>query len=409
MTTITFPSPDLSFLRDRRVQRRIAVVAVGFAVVGLAAAQVMPRWYRSLLTIVPAGSAKTSSLTNLLGSDLGGMAAGLSPSGGSADATRIAAVLQSIAVSDAVVDKFDLQKRYSARYRESARDVLWEHCEVKALPKPNLVQLSCEDTDPKFVQAMVAFFADIGNQVFRRVSVSSASEEVRFLEKRAAELRLQADETAARMRAFQEQHRIVDLETQAKAVVSSVAALNTQRIAKSMELDYARGFSSSDEAFTRQLQSQLSLVDDKLRDLEEPRPPSARAKAAQGAQAAQGTQGAQGAQRDGRSASTGILPAALEVPKLRAEYEGLLRDRKVAEATLVYVLERLEGAKASEAREVSTFQVLDPPTVPTRKSRPSGVQWAAVAGFLGLVVAAAWEWRKARVAPPASPPASPSR
>ena len=60
---------------------------------------------------------------------------------------------------------------------------------------------------------MLTYFAEHGNQVFRRVSVSSATEEVRFLERRVVELRQSADETAARIRAFQEEHQIVDLDS----------------------------------------------------------------------------------------------------------------------------------------------------------------------------------------------------
>ena len=87
-----------------------------------------------------------------------------------------------------------------------------------------------------------------------------------------------------------------------------------------------------------------------------------------------------------------MFPAALSVPRLRAEFEKLFRDRKVAEATLVYALERLEGARANEARDVSTFQVLDSPTVADRHFRPVRTFVAlffAAAGFAGAVV---YEW-----------------
>ena len=87
-----------------------------------------------------------------------------------------------------------------------------------------------------------------------------------------------------------------------------------------------------------------------------------------------------------------MFPAALDVPKLRAEFEGLYRDRKVAEATLVFALERLEGAKANEARDVSTFQVLDPPTLPTRKSRPMGSAIVLGATLIGLGLSVVLEW-----------------
>jgi len=369
---------DLSFLRSRAVLKRVAAVTLAFAVAGGLYGLLAPKWYRSVLSVVPARSQRAGGISTLLGADLSGLVAGFDVASiASPDVARVAAVLQSVAVTDAVIEKFDLHARYREKYRENAREALWRHCDVKALPKPGLVQLSCEDKDPQFVQQMLTYFAEYGNQVFQRVGVSSASEEVRFLARRVAELRQQADEAASKMREFQEKHRIVDLDTQAKAVVSSLAALNSQSIAKQMELDYARMFSARGEATTRQLEAQLSVVEEKARDLQEPRqeddkPPDKRG-------------------RRGRAASGGMFPAALAVPQLRADFEVLYRDRRVAEATLVFALERLEGAKANEAREVSTFLVLDPPTLPTRHSRPRLFFVLVLLTALGLVGGLAME------------------
>jgi capsule polysaccharide export protein KpsE/RkpR len=374
-------SIDLAFLRSRAVLKRIAIVALACCALGGLYALIAPPWYRAILTVVPS-KASRGGLPSILGAELSGLAAGLEGTlGGSADAARIAAVMQSIAVTDAVIDRFDLQARYKKKYREDVRDALWDHCDVKTLLKPNLVQLSCEDKDPRFVQEMLGYFAEIGNQVFRRVSVTSASEEVRFLEKHVADLRQQADESGVRLREFQEKYQIIDLETQAKAVVSSLAALNNQRITKELELDYARTFSSSDEASLRQLESQLSVMSEKQRDLEEP--PSADGSAPQ-------------AQKKGRRSKdgTGMFPAALAVPKLRADYEKLYRDRRVSEATLVFALEQLEGAKSNEARSVSTFQVLDPPVVPTKRDRPQRLVVLLLSLLLGIMGGATYEWWK---------------
>jgi len=366
-------SIDLSFLRDRAALKRLALVTAGFAALGLAYGFLAPSWYRSKVTVAPVKPQRGGSISSLLGGELGGLAAGLAESaGGGADAPRVQAVLRSVTVSDAVIAKFDLKNRYGEEYQEGARQELWNHCGVKALTKPGLVELSCEDKDPAFVKEMLAFFAEHGNEVFRRVSVSSATEEVRFLERRAQELRQAADETSARMREFQEKYRVIDLESQSKAVVSSLAALDTQRITKQLELEYARTFSSGDEATLRQIESQLGVVERKLRDLEQATPPP-------------GEGEAEGASR--RGARKGVFPQALDVPRLRAEMEKLLRDRKVAEATLFVALERLESARASQARDVSTFQILDPPTVPTRRSRPKRTYALAIATLLGICVA----------------------
>ncbi|WP_242335603.1 hypothetical protein [Anaeromyxobacter sp. SG66] len=371
-------SLDLSFLRARPVQKRIVAVTVAFAIVGVGYALLAPKWFRSTVTLVPAKQQK-GGISSLLGAEVAGLAAGFEAGGGT-DAPRIAAVLQGTAVTDAVIEKFDLRARYGEKYQENARAELWRHCDVRTLPKPNLVELSCEDTDPRFVQTMLAYFADYGNQVFRRVGVSSASEEVRFLEKRVAELRQAADETAARMRVFQEKYQIVDIDTQTKAVVSALANLHGQRINKELELEYARTFSARDEATLQQLRSQIAVVDDKLRDLEQPSPERDEQPQKQG--------------RRGKQSGS-VFPAALAVPKLRAEFETLVRDRKVSEATLVFALERLEGAKANEARDVSTFQVLDPPTVPTKKTRPQGLFVLMQSILLGLAASVGWQWWRA--------------
>ena len=361
--------------------KRIATVTLAASLAGAIYVVLAPNWYRSILTVVPSTSQKQGGgIASLLGGDLGSLASTLAPSMGSTDATRIAAILQSISLADTVIEKFDLRKRYHQEFQEEAREALWSHCDIKTLPKPNLVQLACEDQDPEFAKALLDFFAEQGNQTFRRVSASSATEEVRFLENRTAELRKTAESAAARMQEFQEAHQIIDLDVQAKAVVSSLALLNGQRINKQLELGYAQTYSSRNEASTQQIESQLSVISGKLRELEDP----GTAPAGSSAQP----------RRGGRTANSGLFPAALAVPKLRAEYEELVRDRKVAEATLLVSLERLESARANEAGSVSTFQVLDFPTVPTRKSRPKRLAILVASAMLGFLLSAGYEyWR----------------
>jgi capsule polysaccharide export protein KpsE/RkpR len=374
------PWPDLSFLRSREVIKRVVAVTLAFATVGGLYGLLAQKWYRSVLTVVPARSQRATGVSTLLGTDLSALVAGFDVTGGpgSAEVARIAAFLQSIAVSDAVIEKFDLRTRYGERYQETAREALWRHCEVTTQPKPGLVQLSCEDKDPRFVQEMLAFFAEYGNQVFQRLSGSSASEEVKFLRVRVAELRRQADESAESMRAFQEKHRIVDLDTQARAVVSSLAELNRQGIAKEMELDYTRMFSAQGEAANRQLEAQLSVVEAKARDLQESR--------------LEDGQLPKKRDRRAKTSSAEMFPAALDVPRIRAEFEKLYRDRRVAEATLIFGLERLGGAEANQAREVSTFLILDQPTIPDRTSRPKRLLVLAISVLAGLVLSIGYEY-----------------
>jgi capsule polysaccharide export protein KpsE/RkpR len=375
----TIPSLDALWpaLTTRPALKRMGSLTAIIAAAGLVAAFLAPKWYTSAVTVAPIKSQRggLSGLSSLLGGDGAGIAASFEAmSGGGAEVQRIAAVLESTAVSDAVIARFGLLARYRETTAEGAREALWSHCAVKPATKAALVTLTCEDQDPAVAQAMVVHFAEVGNELFRKVGISSATEEARFLERRVAELRQQAADAAAKVRAFQEEHRIVDIESQSRSVVSALGALQTQRIGKQVELDVARSYSGEGEATIRQLESQLAAIDRGLLDLQGPSPAAAVPAPAGGPRRGQG-----------------LLPPALSVPKLRAEYETLYRDRKVVEASLIFALDRLEGAKANEARDTSTFQVLDPPTVATRKTRPKRLRWLFVSVLAGLLLAAGLE------------------
>src|SRR5262249_6519287 len=193
-------------------------------------------WYQSTLTVMPTTPSRPGFGAQLAGAL--GAAIDVQELGMNVDIERIGAVFESTSVTDAVINKFDLRKRYGERYIEQTRDRLWSHCSVRTDRRARLVSLSCEDKDPKFVQSLLEYFGTYGNEVFRRVTASSATEEARFLEKRVAEMRTEADESAARLRAFEERYKIVDLETQSKAVVSAMASLRSQEISKDLQLSY---------------------------------------------------------------------------------------------------------------------------------------------------------------------------
>ena len=329
-----------------------------------------PGWYTARLSVMsvkrPAGLMPQSAELRELGLPL---------PGGGGDAERVAAVLSSDSVSDAVVDKFDLKTRYGQKSREAMREELWEHCGVRVLPRSEVVVLTCEDKDPAVAQAMAAFFGEHGNAVFRRVDSGSAAEEVKFLEAHLSELREQGRQAQQRLRTFEEQNKIVDLDSQAKAVVSAIAALRSQRVQKELELAYAKGFTSREEATAVQLRRVLAVLQEKERALGEaaPRP----VKSASNDNTVVGPEG-------------DLFPAAVAVPSLRAQLQELQLDRKFYETAELMTMQRLETARANQARDVSTFQVLDAPSLPNRRSRPRRPLIAALGALVGLLAGAAW-------------------
>jgi uncharacterized protein involved in exopolysaccharide biosynthesis len=102
---------------------------------------------------------------------------------------------------------------------------------------------------------------------------------------------------------------------------------------------------------------------------------------------------------------------AVDVPKLQFEFERLVRELKVQEALFLMLTQRYEAARVAEARDTSTFQVLDNPSLPTKRARPKRPLVLLAGFFLGLIAGLAWIlgprwWAAVLARPPEGTPAA---
>lgn len=358
------PAFDPVVLLVQRWKTLLACGIVGLGL-GIAWALLAPNWYAATLTVVPSQHAQDSAAMALASK----LPAAFDTF--QTDVQRIQAVLTSNSVADEVIDKFKLMDRYGTSHIEHARNALWSHCSTSVDRKSGVVSLTCEDKDPKAAMDMAAYFGEVGNKVFGRVSVSSAREERKFLEEQVQKARHDVDDASQKLREFQEQHKVIDLPEQSKAVISAMAQLKGEMLSKQLELSYLSGFSSRGEASVVQLQQQIAIMDGKLKQLED---------------AQHATAGSAAGSAVGTGSGESFFPNAMNVPELRFELEQLMREQKIAETVFTLMTQRYEMAKVDEARDTSTFQILDHPTLPTYKSRPHRIKMSVygLAGGLAL-------------------------
>jgi uncharacterized protein involved in exopolysaccharide biosynthesis len=341
--------------------------AIGAGIAALYALRA-PNWYRARISVVPLQTMQPSDAE-----------ASRPPAGKDAllgAAQRVSAVLSSTSVADEVIEKFDLEHRYGAHDIDAARTELWNHCGPKVDPRSGIVSLTCEDKDPRIAMEMAAQFGEVGNRAFGRVSASRAREERTFLETQVATIRHDVDEASRKLREFERANKIIDLPAQSKAVISAMASLKGEILSKQLELSYQASFASDSESSVTQLRKQIGILTHKLRQLEV-------------------------ANTD---ASSDFFPAAGRVADMRFELEQLVREQKIQETLFFNLTQRYETAKVDEARDTSTFQVLDQATLPANPCRPRRMRIAMVGGFVGLAIAcvsllvAAW-WRRQATPP----------
>jgi tyrosine-protein kinase Etk/Wzc len=328
-------------------------------------------WFEARLTVVPSHHSEDMGLFAKLPS-IGGLGSSLG-----SDVQRINAVLTSRSVTDEVIAKFGLTERYGTPHIEQTRQALWAHCRTGVDRKSGVVELICEDKDPAMAKAMTEYFGEIGNQVFGRISVSSAREERRFLEKQVLQARTDVDKASADLREFQEKHRLIDLPEQSKAVISAMASIKGDLMSKQLELSYVNSFSSPTEARVVQLQQQIAILEGKLRQLEDSTPPAT-------------APAAHTPPTPAVPAKSDFFPEAMRVPDLRFQLEQLVREQKIKETLFFLMTQRYETAKVDEARDTSTFQILDSPTLPTYKSRPRRLRILMIGLVAGSAIASAW-------------------
>lgn len=360
---------DAAFEPVRALLQRwklLVIAAVLGAGAGIAYLIIAPNWYEATLTVVPSQRSQDSAAMSL---------AAKLPFGFDSmttDVQRIHAVLISVSVADAVIDKFDLQRRYGTNYREKTRMALAEHCRAAFDRKSSVVSLTCEDKDPKVAMQLASYFGEVGNRVFGRISASSAREERKFLEVQVTKARADVDEASEKLRQFQEEHKIIDLPEQSKAVISAMASIQGDMLSKQLQLSYLSSFSAPSESQVVQLQEQISIMKRKLSQLEDESSVTHAAGSAAG------------------SGDKEFFPDAMRVPELRYQLEQLLREQKIQETLFFLLTQRYEMAKVDEARDTSTFQILDEPTLPAMRSRPRRVKTVVTTTALATVLAAAW-------------------
>lgn len=390
------PPLDVLLILARRWRTFALCAAIGVAA-AVGYTLIAPKWYAARLTVVPSQKSSNpamSLMANIPGAEMLGASA-------STDVQRIKAVLSSNSVADEVIAKFNLQERYGTTHMEHARVELAKHCTMSVDRKSGVVSLSCEDQVPEQAMAMATFFGEVGNRVFGRISASSAREERRFLETQVGKARKDVDDSSRKLREFQEKHRIIDLAEQSKAVISAMASIKGELVSKQLQLSYLSSFSSRTEANVVQLQQQIAIMESKLKQLEDSHP----AVAVLPSPAAGSAAGAGGAPVTGTDApNQKFFPDAMRVPELRFELEQLFREQRIHETIFFLMTQRYETAKVDEARDTSTFQILDTPTLPTYRLRPQRKR-VVVFGFLGglalgaiLIILPAWWRRRSAVA-----------
>jgi len=352
----------LIVLAERKVT--IFSVTAAIAAVSIIVALLLPKRYTATVTLLPPqqNSSVGMALASQLGS-LGGMAQLAGSSLGIKNPNDIyVAMLKSRTVEDSMVRRFSLTKEYHEQYLSEARKKFENYATVDGNGKDGLIHISIEDGDPNRAAELANSYVDEFRKLSGHLAITEASQRRLFYEQQLEQAKDNLAKAEEALKATEQKTGLIQLDSQARALIESAASLRAQITAKEVQIQGMQTYATGENAQLVQAQSELQSLQAQLREL-------------------------------GGSADNGseiIVPKG-KVPEAGIEYIRKLRDVKYYETIFDILARQFEIAKLDEAKEGALIQVVDPAIPPDKRSFPKRgliVEVATVGGlFVGIFLA----------------------
>jgi tyrosine-protein kinase Etk/Wzc len=346
-------------------KRVILLVTGAFAFLSIVVSLILPVSYTATAVLLPPpqNSSLASTLMSQLGGGLGSVAA---LAGGSFSLKNpndmYVAMLHSRTVEDEMVDNFHLQAEYHKRYLSDARKRLEHNCTIDGDGKDGLIRISIQDHDPKRAAELTNGYVEAFHDLTKNLAITEASQRRRFFGDELQQTKDNLAQAEEALKQTQQTTGLLQLDSQARALIETAAGLRAQITAREVQLDAMKTYATGENSQVVEIQQALDSLRAQLAKLG-------------------------GSEEDPNSL---IVPKGM-VPEAGLEYVRKVRDVKYYETMFELLARQYELAKLDEAKEGSLIQIVDPAIPPDRRSYPKRsliVIGCTMAGFfIGVLIA----------------------
>lgn len=312
---------------------------------GFGGATLMKPVFTARTVVMPPQQQQSSAAAAL--NSLGALA-GLAGGGLKSSVDQYIALMQSVTVSDRLVDRFKLMEVYEEPFRSDARQVLLKNAVITAGKKDGLILIEVDDHDPKRAAEIANAYVDELRLMTNTLAVSEAQQRRRFFEQKLEETKSRLTDAQVALQASG--FNASTLRAEPKAVADGYARLSAETTAAEVRLQTLQHALTDAAPEVRQQQAQLAALRSELAKLERKDP------------------------RDDAASGAG------------AGYIGRYRDYKYQETLFELYAKQFEIARLDESREGAIIQVVDVATAPDKKSKPKRGMFAAGFGLLGGLI-----------------------
>jgi uncharacterized protein involved in exopolysaccharide biosynthesis len=350
-------------------KRFIMRFTLGAAVLAIVIAFLLPVRYEAKIVLLPPqqNSSMASALLGQMGNlgALGSLGSLTSLTGGLGiknPADMYVSLLTSRTVEDAMIRRFDLMAEYREKRMSDTRKEFERRTTAVAGTKDGLIRISVEDRDPKRAAELANGYVEEFRRLSASLAITEAARRRLFFAQQLQEAKDNLTSAEEAMRKTQQSTGVLQIDSQARSLIESVAILRAQVVAKEVQIQSMRSFAAEDNPGLILAKQQLAALQAQLEHLA-------------------------GSQHD---TGSGINLSKGRVTEAGMEYIRRYRDLKYNETVFELLAKEFEVAKLDEAREGALIQVVDAAVPPDQKSSPHRTLIVIGMTILAFFVSAFW-------------------
>ena len=352
------------FLVVLRRKKMIFLIVFAAIVLSVVCSLLKPDIYTATARLLPPQQ-PTPGLSGLLlqgGGPLGDLAGSFF--GGKSSSELYVGILESRSVADKIINKFDLKKLYEQESLEKTYKLLAKTTNITVSRKTQIISISVDDPDPKRAADMANTYVEALDRINRTVNITEGHRKRVFLEERLKKVKEDVVRAEVSLKTFQEKHKLVAIDEQAKAAIEGAATIKGEIIAAQTELEVLKQFGTERQNEAVMLRSKIKELQNQLNKIEVGNP--------------------------NNEIKDFNIPFK-DFPALGMQLARLMREAKIQEEVFKLITTQHELAKIEEAKDVNTIQVLDRAVAPDTRSSPRRrliVMLSTVAAFILAILLA---------------------
>ncbi|HXJ85495.1 MAG TPA: GNVR domain-containing protein [Candidatus Binatia bacterium] len=241
-----------------------------------------------------------------------------------------------------MIERFGLLREYKLKRMSDARKEFESRVTIGAEKKDGLIRIAVEDRNPRRAADLANAYVEEFRKLSASLAITEAARRRLFFEQQLQPAKDNLTKAEEAMRKLEQTTGVLQIDSQAKALIESVAILRAQVVAKEVQIEGMRSFAAEDNPDLVLAKQELAALQRQLQQLA-------------------------GSQNDSGS---DIVLSKGKVTHAGVEYLRQYRELKYNEAVYELLMKGLEVAKLDEAKEGEIVQVVDTAVPADRKSSP---------------------------------------